>query len=79
MLTAASIASIAVDIQLAIAAAKYATPVVLAAKDFITALFQSGAITIEQQSALHAHLDALMLAAINRQTPPSWTVVADPA
>ena len=78
MLTAASIASIAVDIQLALEAAKYATPVVESFFELIMSLFQAGAITVEQQAALHSHLDALMLAALNRQTPPSWTVVADP-
>ena len=77
-MTPIAIAALITDIQLAIEAAKYATPVVLAAKDMITALFQAGAITTEQQDALHAHCDALMLAAIRRETPPSWKVEADP-
>lgn len=79
MLTAASIASIAADIQLAISAAQYATPVVIATKDWITSLYQAGAISVETQNKLHAHCDALMLAALRRETPPSWVVEADPA
>ena len=47
-------------------------------KAFITALFQSGAITIEQSNAIHIHVDAIAAALDAGTVPPNWEVRPDP-
>jgi hypothetical protein len=48
-------------------------------KDFVTALLQKGAITVDQANAIHTHVDALCAALDAGTVPPNWEVRPDPA
>ena len=74
----ADLALIIQGIEAAIAAAPKVIAVAEKGKELITSLFQAGAISIEQQHATHSHVDAIMNAALAGETPPAWTVEADP-
>lgn len=78
-MTAAALALVIQGIQAAIAAAPQIEAVVTAGKDYITALFSAGAITADQQNAVHAHVDAVAAAVASGQTPPEFVVAPDPA
>jgi hypothetical protein len=62
----------------AISAAPQIEAVVVSAKNFITSLFEGGVITIDQQAAVHSHIDALVAAANSGTVPPEFQVGADP-
>lgn len=49
-----------------------------AAKVWIAAIFQTGAIDAATQDMLNAHVDALVLSAQTGTPPPEWTVEPDP-
>lgn len=72
------VTSVISAIQLVIAAAPKVEALYVKAKDFISAMFGAGIITVEQQDALHKHVDALQAAALAGTPPPSWTVESDP-
>jgi hypothetical protein len=74
----ALLASIVQYIALAISAARELEPAVVAAKKFVTALFEKGLLTKEQQAAVHAYVDAVASAGVNGDPPPAWTVEPDP-
>jgi len=72
------VSSIMSAIQLVVAAAPKVEALYLKAKDFITAMFKAKIITVEQQDAMKAHVDALQAAALAGTPPPAWTVEQDP-
>ena len=75
----AAIALIIKYVQLAIAAAPVIEDAVKNAKDFITNLFLATVITVDQQNAIHAHIDAVAaLFQTGRDLPAHWTVQPDP-
>lgn len=78
-MNSAQLALIIQYVQAGIAAAPAVVTEVKRAKTFFSDLFGSGAITIERQRALHAHVDAIQAAVMNGDTPPQWTVEADPS
>ena len=62
-------------------AIKYAPQVegaVVAAKNFIAALFAGKVIDAATQDALMKHVDAFLVAVASDTPPPAWTVEADP-
>lgn len=65
-------------IALAISAARELEPAIVAAKNFITSLFQGGLITAAQQNALFEHVNKIAQAGIAGEPPPEWTVESDP-
>lgn len=75
---AETLALILKGIKAAIAAAPKVFEVVVAAKEWIGALFSGGLITKEQQDRIHAEVDAICVAAIRGEELPHWTVEADP-
>jgi hypothetical protein len=74
----ATLALIAQALQLAIAAAPEVIAVSQKVTELIEELFKADAISIEQQTALKDHMDAVMTAALSGQEPPHWTVEPDP-
>lgn len=74
----ATLALIIQGIEAAIAAAPKVIAVAQKGKEMIAELFNAGAISIEQQHAVHSHVDAVMNAALAGETPIAWTVEADP-
>ena len=75
----ATLALIVQGIQVAIQAAPEVEAVALKGKELITELFTAKKISIEQQAAVHAHVDAVAAAVASGQTPPEFTVEPDPA
>ncbi len=75
----ASLPLIIQGILAAIQAAPGVIDVVNKAKDFITSLTGAKLITVEQQNALHAYVDAHAALVAAGITPPAWTVEPDPA
>lgn len=65
-------------IQLAVAAAPKVEALYVKGKEFISALFGAGLLTIEQQDALHKHVDALQALALAGIVPDAWKVEPDP-
>jgi hypothetical protein len=65
-------------IQAAVVVAPDVEAFAIKAKDFITALFTSNAITKAQQDAIHAHVDALAAAYKAGAMPPEFRVDPDP-
>lgn len=67
------------SIEAVIKAAPELVKVAEAAKTWIAAMFQTGLIDVQTQYMLFAHVDALVLAALNGEPPPAWAVEPDPA
>jgi hypothetical protein len=65
-------------VQIAIAAAPTVIAIVEKAREFISAMFGAGLISIEQQNALHTFVGECQAAALNGQPPPHWVVEPDP-
>lgn len=65
-------------IQAAIKAAPDAVVVFNQAKAFFTTLFETGQISVEQQNAVAAQLEAITNAVLQNQVPPAWQVEPDP-
>lgn len=62
-------------------AIKYAPQVAgaaVAAKNYIGVLFAAKVIDAATQNALHAHVDAYLIAVASGTPPPSWTVEPNP-
>jgi hypothetical protein len=74
----ATLALIVQGLQAAITAAPGVISVAEQAYALIAALFSAQAISAEQQDALKAHIDGVMEAVLNEQTPPHWQVEPDP-
>lgn len=66
-------------IQAGLAVAPQIGEAAIKAKNFISALFGAGLITAEQQGAIHAHVDKIVVALKAGEVPPHWQVEADPA
>ena len=66
-------------IQIAINAAPTVISLVTNAKAWFTSLFEAGLITVDQQNAVHAYVDAVVGMAKAGLIPPHWQVEADPA
>lgn len=79
MLNPATILLIVQGIQAAIQAAPMVVGIVNSAKAYIASLFEAGLISKAQQDAIHAHVDAIAASAASGQTPPEFTVEADPS
>ncbi len=77
-MTPAILALIIQGLQAAISAAPQLKEIYQNARDLINNLFSAKAITIDQQNALHAHIDAIETAFENGQEPPAWQVEPDP-
>ena len=76
----AAIALVIKYVQLALASAPLIEKAVVDAKNFITQLFEAGLITVEQQTLIHAHIDAVAVVfAAGRDLPSHWTVEPDPS
>ncbi len=65
-------------IEAAIGAAPKVIEIATKAKEFITSLFTAGAITKEQQDAMHLTVDAKMALAQAGVIDPAWLVEPDP-
>jgi hypothetical protein len=78
MLNPAEIMLIVQGIQAAISAAKEVGPIIEAAKNWITTLFEKGLISKATQDLVHAHVDAWAASVASGTTPPEFTVEADP-
>ena len=65
-------------IQAILAAAPTIAEGVAKAKLFISALFGAGLITVNQQNALYAHVEALGYLASSGLSPDWWQVEPDP-
>jgi hypothetical protein len=65
-------------IESAIRYAPDAIKVVAQAKQFFQALLGEGVISVAQQNALNAHVDAFLLGFKAGVIPPAWIVEADP-
>lgn len=76
-MTPADLLLVIQGIEAAIAAAPQVIDVVEKGKALITSLFEAGAITIDQQNATHAHVDAVQAAVLAGYVPPSWQVESD--
>jgi len=77
-MTAASLLLIVQGIQAAISAAPEVESVVENAKTWVSSLFSSGVITIAQQNAVNAQIDAIVAAFAGGTTPPEFQVQPDP-
>lgn len=64
--------------QAAITAAPQVAELVTKAKEYITALFTAGLITIEQQKVLHDHIDSIAALAKAGLLGSHWDVEGDP-
>jgi hypothetical protein len=78
-MSAATIALLVQAFQAAVLEAPQVIKLAKQFKDFITALLQSGAITVEQANAIHTHVDAICSALDAGTVPPGWEVRPDPA
>lgn len=61
-----------------ISAAPQIEAAVESAKNYITSLFEQGLITVDQQNAVHAHVDAVAVAVASGTPLPEWVVAPDP-
>lgn len=77
-MTPSDLALIIQGIQAALVAAPAVIAIAERGKDFIRSLFDAGLITIDQQNAVFAHVDAICDAALNSEELPHWTVEPDP-
>lgn len=73
------IAAIIALIQAVVTAAPQIEGVVSDLKNYISSLATRGLISTAQQNAVHAYVDAVAAAAASGNTPPEFTVEADPA
>jgi coproporphyrinogen III oxidase-like Fe-S oxidoreductase len=72
------LATIVALIQTVIATAPYITDAVESVHQFVDSLYLGGNVSISDQKRLHEHIDAVQKAVTNGQTPPQWTVEANP-
>jgi hypothetical protein len=77
-MTPQEIALLAQGLQAAIAATPQVIAVAQKAADLIKELATAEAITVEQQDALQAHMNAVMDAALAGENPPHWKMEPDP-
>lgn len=72
------IPQILAGIQAAINAAPQVIGIVNSAKALFVSLFEAGLITVEQQKAIHDHIDSIVAMAKLGIVPPHWQVEPDP-
>jgi len=65
-------------IEVAIGIAPQVAGIVSSAKDLFNAMFKAGLITVEQQDAAHAYVDAIYGMRQAGIIPPAWQVEPDP-
>jgi hypothetical protein len=65
-------------VEMAVKAAPDAITIVNQARAFFGSLFSAGQISVEQQTAVSARLEAITQAVLRGEVPPAWQVEPDP-
>ncbi len=78
MLSPATLSLILAGFQLAVKEAPKVIELAKKFKEYISALFQSGLITIEQQSAIHTYVDSVTALVDSGVIPTHFLVEPDP-